>query len=620
MEAQREIFEDVFQEHLREVQRLIALHTRDPEDRLDLTQEVFIRAYSAFSQFRGESSVSTWLYRIAINVCANAARSRERHHEQPLADDDPHDYPDGLREVVDDLAHAEEQKMLKQALRSLSAEQLLALSLRFSDQLSLPEIAEVVGAPVDTVKSRLRTALDRIQGTLAYLHVDVARNQRVPLFDEAFDVSLDRMSVEGEKGAKIYHSLGSLYLRKGLIEAALMEWRKAQEVDPTFVDAYLASARQYVSMDDPRRAVDTLETAVGKVQSSDLHTTLAQLYVDFGDIHEGMTHSQRAIELDPDSAEAHYAAGRAYCKGAELQEALRSLLVNGGAAPESSVEASWRRSASHFEQAIRLKPEFARAKSSLALAYMMDSMPGRAIRQIRAAAESSPKDDLVLHQASWIHYRAGKLALAERYLRDSVGIKASAEKLGLLGLVYLASNRCEEAFVALNEALSLATDKKARAQIYANLAATAVRLERPEEAIEAAEAALELDANQVHARCNMAEAHLKSGDDLQKVVDVCREGLRLSPGHVCFHHLLAEALFRLERFEEALQEATTAIELEPGACARWLLRAGILTKLDRPEAARRDLCAALDLDPRNEEAAKALEGLGERATAVGLAG
>lgn len=607
MEAHRESFEKVFQDHLSEVQRLIALHTNDPEDKLDLTQEVFIRAYGAFSQFRGDSSIGTWLYRIAINVCANAARTRSVRGEQTSSEIEPdeYEYPQGLRDIVDDLAKAEEQRMLKQALRSVSAEQLVVLSLRFSDQLTLPEIAEVVGAPVETVKSRLKTALDKIHSTLAYLNMGIVKAEHVPVFKESTDLSLE-VPADGERGARIYHNLGSLYLKKGLIEAALKEWRKAQKVDPTFIDAYLASAQQYVGMNDPSRAVDTLETAVGKVHNGGLHATLAGLYLDLGDLDEGMTHSMRAIDLEPRNPDAHYVAGRAFYRQAEIQEALRALSAGSRISPEHIVEVSWRKAADHYKEAIQLKPEFAKARAYLAQTYLRTDKMEEALAESETAMMYGENDELVSYRVGWVNFKGGKLQLAERHLRRSVSIKATSDKLAILGMVYHAQDRHEEAFLTFNEALSLASEKKTRALLYSNLAATSLRLGHSADAVESAQTALELDPDHVHARCNLSEAYLANGDDPSMVVRLCREGLQMAPNHVCFHRLLAEALYLMDELDDALPEATTAIELEPEKVERWLIRARIFIKLGRIDEAKRDLNTAAELDPENEEAKKAL--------------
>jgi len=611
MEAQRKNFEEVFQDHLNEIQRLIARHTTNPEDRLDLTQEVFLRAYSAFSQFRGESSISTWLYRITINVCANAQRSRERCRARVATelDVDLAQFPSGLEDVVEDLARAETQRMLKQALRSLSAEQLVVLCLRFSDGLTLGEISEVTGAPVDTVKSRLKAALHKIHSTLALLSLGSGRAPADLYVQDETSLSLDQVPMDAEKGAGIYHNLGSLYVRKGLIEAALLEWRKAQKVDPTFLDPYLASAQHYIKQSQPQRAVETLETAVGKIQSGELHTTLAQLYLDLGDVEEGMQHSLRAIELEPQSPEAHCVAGRAYYNQAELQEALRSLTVNPGGANDSVGRSDWQKAASHFRQAIELRPDFAKARSWLAIAYTRQNLLDAALMESREAVRAAKGDDSVAVQAGWVHYRAGKLELAARYLRHSLQSRVTADKLSILGDIYFAWGRNEEAYITFTEALNVATDKRTKARLYSNLAATAIRLGKFDDAVEASRSALELDPDQVHARCNLSEAYLAKNEEVERVVRLCREGLQLAPSHICFHRLLAEALLRQNSPDDALREATTAIELEPQKGARWVLRARVLLKLGRREEAARDLQTALELDPQEPDAKSLLSEL-----------
>lgn len=601
MEARRS-FEDVFQEHREEVQRLIARHTKNPDDALDLTQEVFIRAYGAFSQFRGESSISTWLYRIAVNVCSNFARSKANHDEEPVEDLDSLRCPQGLRDIVEDLAHAEEQRMIKCALRSLSAEQLVALSLRYSDQLTIPEIAEVVGAPVDTIKSRLRTALDKVHSTLAFLNASIARASQFPIAEDIM-VSLESAPSECEKGAKIHHGLGSLYLKKGLVEAALLEWKKAQTIEPTFLEPYLASAEQYIKSERPEKAIDTLEAAVGKIQSPDLHTGLAGVYLDIGDLEEGLSHALRALDLQPRDPQAHYVAGRAYSKRADLQDALQSLSTGNGFAP-TGLKGTWRDAARHFQQAIELKPDFGKARSTLAITYLRNSMTDEALREIDAAVNES-EDDFILYQAGWFHYKASKLDLAERHIKHSLSMRLTADKLHLLGKIHTAQDRPEEAFDAFNQALqsaSLNPNKKQMPNIYCDLAATAIRLDRLDEAIEACEAAIRIEPNHVNAKCNLCDACLRKGMNPHYVIRLSREALQTAPEHICFHRYLAEAFLRDGQYQEALPEATIAVELEPEDAERWLLRARVLAKLHETEEAQRCLATALELDTDDQVA------------------
>lgn len=609
MEAQRQTFERLFEDHLSEIQRLIARHTDNLDDRLDLTQEIFIKAYGAFSQFRGDSSVSTWLYKIAINVCANALRTKQRQQQHVVEGPEHLEMPSGLRDIVEELAHKEEQRLLKQSLRSLSAEQILVLSLRFSDQLTVPEIAEVLGAPVDTIKSRLKSALARIQSAYNYMHLDVRHRDNHSTIKIVQEQDLDRVLIEGERGGRIYHNLGSLYLRKGLIEAALQEWSKAQKVAPTFLDAYMASAEQYISMDQPAKAVDTLETAVSKIQNVDLHVQLAGLYLEvFGDVDEGMQHSTQALQIEPSNSLAHYSAGKAYYHQARLQEALVSPKHSQDSL-ENVVANSWRKSASHFEEAIRLKGIFPVATSWLALTYLQQDMPGQAVHQSESAVDHAQNDETVQYHAGWVHLQVGKLDAAENYLRHSVESKPTCGALTTLAHVLLVKNKNEEAYNMLKQALEHTKNKGDKAKIYSNLSAAAMRLEKLDEAIEHAESALHCNPDHVHARCNLSEAHMRRGDQPRIAINLCMEGLHISPEHICFHRILAEAYYRIEKYDDAFAEANTAVELEPGVAHRWLLRAKILVAVERYEDARADIMTALDLDPENQEAKTRLERL-----------
>ena len=603
MGSESKSFEEVFQAHLKQVQRLIARHADNPEDVLDLTQEVFVRAYSAFSRFRGESSINTWLHRIATNVCIDAARSRYRRSERELSNLDVILCSQPMQDVVDYLAHEEQVQTLREGLRSLSPDQLVVLTLRFSDQLTLPEIAEVTDSPVETARQRLRTALGKLHSAATFA------NRRHAIHGDSVEhLPLGLMPVSDKKAAQIYHRLGSLYLRKGLIQAALQEWGKAQQAAPTFLDAYLDSAQQYVKMSKPDRAVETLEQAAALVRDGDLHTTLGLLYLDMGDLDEGMAHSRLAVELKPSSPDAHYAAGRAYSRQAEIQEALR-LGPASNLKILTVIEPSWRDAAAHFQQAIGLNPDLAKARISLATAYLRQNMPDEAADAASAAAEALQDDAHILDQCGYVHYRTGRAEMAVDYLRRSIALEKTHMKLNLLGCIYSSLDRYDEAIETLNEGLDFAATDWERALIHSNLASTALGDGRIDDTIREAELAIELQFDHIHARCNLSSALLKKEKDPERIIRICREGMEFGPTHICFHGKLAQVLLRQGELEEALSEATIAIELEPEECDPRILRAKVLQALGRVDEARQDLRAALELDPENDEAKRALEDL-----------
>ncbi|MDH7568190.1 MAG: sigma-70 family RNA polymerase sigma factor [Armatimonadota bacterium] len=135
-------------------------------DAEDLTQEVFIRAYLGIKNFRGRSSFQTWLFQIANNVCVDRFR-RARRERVVCSLDHPIETDGGEveREVPDwsnnpeELAHGREmQEMVQRALLMLPEKLRAVVVLHDLQGMPYEEIAEILGIPVGTVKSRLFNA------------------------------------------------------------------------------------------------------------------------------------------------------------------------------------------------------------------------------------------------------------------------------------------------------------------------------------------------------------------------------------------------------------------------------------------------------------------------------
>ena len=139
----------------------------DPEDAADMTQETFIKAYRALSGFRGDSKFSSWLYRIASNVCLDFLRSRSRHPQVSLSTVDEDDR--ATFELPDMRQNPEEQLMKKlgmeavrRGLEQLPEQQRQILVLRELGGLSYAELAQTLGLEEGTVKSRIFRARKRL--------------------------------------------------------------------------------------------------------------------------------------------------------------------------------------------------------------------------------------------------------------------------------------------------------------------------------------------------------------------------------------------------------------------------------------------------------------------------
>jgi len=164
---------ELVEAHQRMVYQL-ALHLLgDPEEALDLSQEVFLRVFRTLDRFRGQSSLRTWIYRIVVNQAWNRQRwwRRRRRGEQVSLDD--HIRANGelaarAEAVSPDriLGQKELAARLWRALEDLPFDQKTAIVLREIDGLSYEEIAFSLGIAVGTVKSRLARAREALRAQL----------------------------------------------------------------------------------------------------------------------------------------------------------------------------------------------------------------------------------------------------------------------------------------------------------------------------------------------------------------------------------------------------------------------------------------------------------------------
>ena len=151
-------------EHQRMVVQLAVNLLGDREEALDLSQEVFLRVFRTIARFRGQSSLRTWIYRIAINQARNRHRFWRRRHRADQISLDQHMAAHGefvsAGEARPDrmLAQKELAERLQLALDHLPFDQRTAIVLREIDGLSYDEIAYSLGVAVGTVKSRLTRA------------------------------------------------------------------------------------------------------------------------------------------------------------------------------------------------------------------------------------------------------------------------------------------------------------------------------------------------------------------------------------------------------------------------------------------------------------------------------
>jgi RNA polymerase sigma-70 factor, ECF subfamily len=146
----RDAFSELMAEHQDRVFAVCLRTMGEREAALDATQDTFVALWRKAGQYEGTAAVGTWLYRIAVNTCYDQLRRRRRRATEPLPDLEPAD-----PRATDPFEAADERPALEHALRSIPEEFRVAVVLTDVEGLSIADVAEVLGVPPGTVKSRV---------------------------------------------------------------------------------------------------------------------------------------------------------------------------------------------------------------------------------------------------------------------------------------------------------------------------------------------------------------------------------------------------------------------------------------------------------------------------------
>ena len=157
-------FEELYRRYARRLKGFFFLQLGgDEELAADATHDVFLRAYEARSRYQEGRKVDTWLFTIAYNICKNHYRSNA-YEAQFLANLDAEPVTNQQIEVQLDQAALDEA--LAQVLAELPAPLHQIFSLHYQEELTIPQIAEIVGVPEGTIKSRLHKTMNIIRKKL----------------------------------------------------------------------------------------------------------------------------------------------------------------------------------------------------------------------------------------------------------------------------------------------------------------------------------------------------------------------------------------------------------------------------------------------------------------------
>jgi RNA polymerase sigma-70 factor (ECF subfamily) len=156
-------FDVIVERHRRAVYQLCYRFVGNHEDASDLSQDVFLRAYRGLKNFRGQSTLATWLYRIGVNVCLNRVSLKTPKNE-PI---DEEQYVDVKTESPSERVLRDERAVrVRAAIAQLPHKQRTALILRMYHEMSHQEIADTVGSSVGAVKANVFHALQNLKKLL----------------------------------------------------------------------------------------------------------------------------------------------------------------------------------------------------------------------------------------------------------------------------------------------------------------------------------------------------------------------------------------------------------------------------------------------------------------------
>ena len=161
--GEREAFDVIVQRHRRSVYQLCYRFVNNHEDASDLAQDVFVRAFKGLANFKGDASLATWLYRVAVNTSLNRVAVK-KPLVAPL--DAAVRVDDRAVSPLDEVLRGERAELVRRAIDQLPPKQRATLMLRVYQDCSHEEIATALGSTVGAVKANFFHALGNLRRLL----------------------------------------------------------------------------------------------------------------------------------------------------------------------------------------------------------------------------------------------------------------------------------------------------------------------------------------------------------------------------------------------------------------------------------------------------------------------
>lgn len=157
-----EIIDQLMQEYSDDILHLVYTYVKNRTTAEDLTQEIFLKCYEKLNQFNQQSTIKTWVYRIASNHCKDYLRSW--HYRKITLSDKILDYiPSKSKQVEEEIIANSEENILSNAVMNLPLKYREIVFLHYYEELSLAEISKITTVNINTIKTRLKRAKELLK-------------------------------------------------------------------------------------------------------------------------------------------------------------------------------------------------------------------------------------------------------------------------------------------------------------------------------------------------------------------------------------------------------------------------------------------------------------------------
>jgi RNA polymerase sigma-70 factor, ECF subfamily len=164
--GETDAFETLIRRHQKTIFNLVYRMLGDYDEAAEISQEVFLSAYRAIGNFRGEANFSTWLYRIALNHATTRRKSLNTRQQRNIPIENTEPASDPHPGPAESLEKKEVRQRVQQALNRLEPEDAAVILLRDLQDVPYEEVARMLEIPIGTVKSRLHRARQALKSEL----------------------------------------------------------------------------------------------------------------------------------------------------------------------------------------------------------------------------------------------------------------------------------------------------------------------------------------------------------------------------------------------------------------------------------------------------------------------